>query len=58
LAGPAHAGPGPGRRALRELLSTSFNWPLFLVALALMAAPIADAARQLWLRQRAARTIQ
>ena len=37
---------GGGETALRDLLPESFNWPLFLVALALMAAPVADVLRQ------------
>ncbi len=36
-----------GETALRELLPVSFNWPLFLPALALMAAPLTDLVRQL-----------
>jgi hypothetical protein len=35
---------------LRNLLPTQFNWPLFLVALALMAAPVLDMCWQLWRR--------
>ena len=35
---------GPG--ALRTLLPVHFNWPLFCLALALMALPVAVAARQ------------
>lgn len=31
---------GGGHLALREVLPVSFNWPLFLVALTLMAAPV------------------
>ena len=34
-----------GERALRALLPTSFNWPLFLVALGLMAAPVVNMLR-------------
>lgn len=30
-----------GREAVRTVLPASFNWPLFIVALALMAAPVA-----------------
>lgn len=37
-----------GVEALRNLLPTYFNWPLFLVALALMAAPVVKLARELW----------
>lgn len=34
-----------GIEALRNMLPVRFNWPLFGVALALMALPVADAAR-------------
>ncbi len=36
-----------GVDALRKLLPTQFNWPLFLVALALMAAPVVKLAVEL-----------
>lgn len=39
---------GGGVSAIRTTLPTHFNWPLFLVALALMAAPIVDVGRQVW----------
>lgn len=39
---------GGGIEALRNLLPTHFNWPLFLVALALMAVPVVKLARELW----------
>ena len=39
---------GGGVDALRNLLPTYFNWPLFGVALALMAAPVLKLARELW----------
>ncbi len=35
-----------GTEALRNMLPLRFNWPLFGVALALMALPVADVARQ------------
>jgi hypothetical protein len=35
-----------GTEALRNMLPARFNWPLFGVALALMAMPVADVARQ------------
>ena len=35
-----------GTEALRNMLPVRFNWPLFGVALALMALPVADVARQ------------
>lgn len=41
---------GGGETAVRKLLPSSFNWPLFGVALVLLAAPIADMGRQLWQR--------
>ncbi|MFZ2644042.1 MAG: hypothetical protein WA117_23830 [Verrucomicrobiia bacterium] len=36
-----------GEAALRQMLPTHFNWPLFSVALLLMAMPILDVARQI-----------
>ena len=42
---------GGGVDALRNLLPIYFNWPLFLVALALMAAPVVKLASQLWVRR-------
>lgn len=38
---------GGGVDAVRNVLPTHFNWPLFLVALALMAAPVAVEIRRL-----------
>jgi lipopolysaccharide export LptBFGC system permease protein LptF len=38
---------GGGETALRELLPVRFNWPLFLPALALMAAPMISLIRSL-----------
>lgn len=38
--------PG-GVDAVRDVLPVSFNWPLFVVALILMAAPIVEVARQI-----------
>jgi hypothetical protein len=38
-----------GGKALRELLPTEFNWPLFLVAFALMTLPVVELAVN-WLR--------
>lgn len=35
-----------GEAAIRTVLPVSFNWPLFVVALALLAAPVVDGARQ------------
>ncbi|HTH49701.1 MAG TPA: hypothetical protein VMB21_19465 [Candidatus Limnocylindria bacterium] len=37
---------GKGGNALRHLLPESFDWPLFLLALALMSAPVIDLIRQ------------
>ena len=37
---------GGGPAVIRNVLPTWFNWPLFLVALSLMAAPIVDVSRQ------------
>lgn len=37
--------------AVRSILPDRFNWPLFLVALALLAAPIVDASLKLWSRR-------
>lgn len=42
---------GGGVDALRNLLPTYFNWPLFHVALALMAAPVIKLASELWRAQ-------
>ena len=39
---------GQGEEALRNLLPVQFNWPLFGVALGLMAAPLLVAARDAW----------
>jgi hypothetical protein len=40
-----------GTDAIRRLLPTYFNWPLFLVALFLMAVPVGELARRVWLPQ-------
>ncbi|MEW6092706.1 MAG: hypothetical protein AB1531_01960 [Chloroflexota bacterium] len=47
LAEAIRALPG-GEAAVRQALPVSFNWPLFGLALALMAVPILDMVRQLW----------
>ena len=39
-----------GAETVRAVLPTWFNWPLFIVALVLMVAPIADVSRQIWKR--------
>ena len=39
---------GNGAEAVRKLLPATFNWPLFIVALALMAIPILDVSRKIW----------
>ena len=41
---------GGGVEAVRTVLPIWFNWPLFAVALALLAAPIVDLSRQIWNR--------
>jgi hypothetical protein len=41
---------GGGVEAVRMVLPVWFNWPLFTVALALLAAPIVDLSRQIWNR--------
>ena len=40
-----------GEHAIRTVLPIGFNWPLFVVALTLLAAPIMDVTRQLWERR-------
>ena len=37
-----------GIEASRSALPTWFNWPVFIIALALMAAPIVEIAKQIW----------
>jgi hypothetical protein len=37
---------GSGPQAVRAVLPTTFNWPLFLAGLLLMAVPLGDVARQ------------
>jgi hypothetical protein len=37
-----------GVEAIRAALPTWFNWPVFLIALALLAAPIISASQQIW----------
>ncbi len=37
-----------GADAVRRILPTYFNWPVFIVALGLMAAPIVDVGRRIW----------
>ncbi len=39
---------GGGEEAIRNVLPTWFNWPLFIVALLLMAAPVSDLFWQIW----------
>ena len=41
---------GNGTEAVRKLLPASFNWPLFIIALALMAVPIIDVGRKVLMR--------
>ncbi|MBI5396638.1 MAG: hypothetical protein HZA91_15195, partial [Verrucomicrobia bacterium] len=40
-----------GETALRQMLPTRFNWPLFVVALMFLAAPIADVVQQMFWRR-------
>ncbi len=47
---------GQGEQALREFLPTEFNWPLFLVAWALMATPVIELAVE-WVRRRQSETL-
>jgi len=42
---------GGGAEAIRRVLPTQFNWPVFMVALLLLAAPIVDLCRQRWGRR-------
>jgi hypothetical protein len=37
-----------GIEAIRTVLPTWFNWPVFIIALALMAAPIIEVSKQIW----------
>jgi hypothetical protein len=39
-----------GPDAWRQVLPTDFNWPVFCLALVLMAAPIAEIVRRIWLQ--------
>ena len=42
---------GEGAEAVRQVLPTRFNWPVFVVAVLLLAAPIVDVCRQQWGRR-------
>jgi len=42
---------GGGAEAARHVLPTQFNWPVFVVAWLLLAAPIVDLCRQQWGRR-------
>ena len=42
---------GGGAEAVRQVLPTRFNWPVFVVAVLLLAAPIVDLCRQQWDRR-------
>ncbi len=42
-----------GVEAIRTVLPMWFNWPLFIVALTLLAVPIVDVSRQVWSRHAA-----
>ena len=39
---------GNGLESIRTMLPIHFNWPLFLIALALMSAPLLHELKQLW----------
>lgn len=41
-----------GIEAIRAALPTWFNWPVFLIALALLAAPIIEISKQIWQRRK------
>lgn len=47
MADTIRAIPG-GTEAIQSVLPARFDWPLFIVALLLMAAPIVDVSRQVW----------
>lgn len=49
MADALHA-PDWSEETLHNILPTWFNWPLFIVALALMSAPVLDMCRQRWRR--------
>jgi hypothetical protein len=42
---------GGGAEAIRSVLPTQFNWPVFVVAWLMLAAPIVDLCRQQWRRR-------
>jgi hypothetical protein len=46
-----------GADALRNVLPRQFNWPLFCVALVLMAAPLVEIGRRIWLGRIAMRPV-
>jgi hypothetical protein len=43
--------------AIRTVLPTAFNWPLFIVALILMGAPVIDVGTRIW-RQNSAQAVE
>jgi hypothetical protein len=47
-----------GADAVREMLPIRFNWPLFCVALGLMAAPIIHLGYQVWPRRSASPALE
>ena len=49
---------GQGEAALRNLLPATFNWPVFMLALALMSVPVANAFRQLLVKDVGAESAQ
>ncbi len=52
----AVAAAGGGFEAIRRVLPVEFNWPLYLVALALLAAPLAEVTWQ-WVHSRSLRRV-
>ena len=38
----------PSEEALSEMLPVAFNWPMFLLALAFMGAPIVNMCWKIW----------
>jgi hypothetical protein len=43
---------GEGLQSVRDSLPVYFNWPLFAIALVLLAAPIIDVSKKIWGRSR------
>jgi hypothetical protein len=49
---------GQGEAALRNMLPEAFNWPVFILALAFMSAPVVDTLRRMVSRQAVAESAQ